>query len=327
MAKWQFLTESRPAATRRGWLAGLALLAGLAACQPRSGPAEGPDAALPPPTGHYAGGLQVPGRPELRAALELRHPRPGHYEAELLLLRQPALSFVTDTLSFQQDTLRMMRPGRPGQTLTLGRQGDFWRGTLRLDSARYPLLLVRRGPPAPAAYRVRRDGLAGAGSPVLLFSPADERRPGPALALLPTLLPAASGPAWADALARQGLTVLLLPPADTLNALALGHALALLRRTAGVDTARVGAWLAGTRAAGLPPRAAFVVAHDAPTPPPAARRAWRALAQQGRLLAVYDQDQPKALAAAMRAVLGVQRVRQRADSVLITQVSSWLRKR
>ncbi|WP_223652962.1 hypothetical protein [Hymenobacter psoromatis] len=326
MAQMQFLAESRRPAPRRGWLLGLVLLAGLAECQPRSGPAEG--TALPLPTGHYAGGLQVPGRPELRATLELRHPRPGHYEAELLLPRQPALSFVADTLTFQHDTLRLARPGRAGQILTLGRQGDFWRGTLGLDSVRYPLLLVRRGPPAPAAYRVRRDGLAGTGGPVLLFSPADESRPGPALALLPNPLPTANGPAWADALARQGFMVLLLPPADTLNALALRHALALLRRTAGVDTARIGAWLTGTRAAGLPPQAGrltFVVAQNIPTPPLAARRAWRALAQQGRLLAVYDQDQPKALAAAMRAVLGAHSVRRGADSVLITQVSSWLR--
>ncbi|MEJ7666160.1 MAG: hypothetical protein WKG07_44930 [Hymenobacter sp.] len=39
---------------------------------------------------------------------------------------------------------------------------------------------------------------------MLLFSPADESRPGPALALAPTPLTAADAPAWADALARQG---------------------------------------------------------------------------------------------------------------------------
>ena len=318
MVKRQFSTKPR--------LAALALLAGLAACQPR--PAADAPAPLPPPTGHYAGGLQLPGRPELRAALELRHPRPGHYEAELLLPRQPALSFVADTLTFQHDTLRLARPGRPGQTLTLGRQGDFWRGTMGLDSARYPLLLVRRGPPAPAAYRVRRDGLAGTGGPVLLFSPADETLPGPALALSPTPLTAAEAPAWADALARHGLTVLLLPPADTLNALALRHALALLRRTAGVDSAQVGAWLTGPLAAKLPAgRAAFVVVRDAPTPPLPARRAWRALAQQGRLLAVYGPQQTKTALAGMRAALGAPRVRQGADSTLAGQVSSWLRER
>ena len=324
MAKRQFSAKTRPAAARPKWLVALALLASLAGCQPSSGPAE--NTPLPLPTGHYAGGVQVPGHPELRAALDVRHPRPGHYEAELTLPRQPALSFVADTLTFQQDTLRLAPPGRPGQRLTLGRQGDFWRGTLALDSVRYSLLLVRRGPPAPAAYRVRRDGLAGAGGPVLLFSPADESLPGPALALAPTPLTAAQAPAWADALARQGLTVLLLPPTDTLSGLALRRALALLRRTAGVDSARVGAWLTGPQATKLPAaRLAFVLVRDAPTPPLAARRAWRALAQQGRLLAVYGPRSPKAAVAGMRAALGAQRVRQGVDSTLATQVSGWLR--
>ncbi len=315
MTKRQFLAKS-------DWLAALALLAGLAACQPRTGPAE-EATPLPPPTGHYAGGLQLPGRPELRAALDVRHPRPGHYEAELTLPRQPALSFVADTLTYRQDTLRLARPGRPNQTLTLGRQGDFWRGTLALDSARYPLLLVRRGPPAPAAYRVRRDGLAGAGGPVLLFSPADESQPGPALAFIPTPLTAAQAPAWADALARQGLTVLLLPPTDTLNGLALRRALALLRRTPGVDSARVGAWLAGPRATGPLPRTAFAVLLDAPTPPVGARRGGRGR-WQGRLLNTYGQRQPPARVAAPRALLAALRKHPEPDSALAAQVSAWV---
>ena len=318
------ITSAGPSGRR--W-ALVALATGLSACQPGPGSDAPP---LPLPTGHYAGALPLPGRPALRAALELRYPRPGHYEAELVVPRQPALSFVADTLTFGGDTLRLARPGRPGETLTLGRQGDFWRGTLRLDSARYPLLLVRRGPPAPAAYRVRRDEVAGAGGPVLLFSPADESQPGPALALVPTPLTTAQGPAWADALARQGHTVLLLPPADTLSPLALSNALALLRRTAGVDSARVGAWLGAAPhlpqvlAAAGP---AFVVLHNPPTPPPAARRAWRALGQRGPLLAVYDPAAAKGAAAGMRAVLGAAHVRQGADSTLVAQVSAWLRGR
>ena len=329
LAGWITGITGRP---RRLLALGLGLGLGLGACQPGSRP----DAAapLPLPTGHFAGGLQVPGRPELRAALELRHPRPGHYDAELVLPQQPTLNFVADTLTFGGDTLRLARPGRPGETLTLGRQGDFWRGTLRLDSVRYPLLLVRRGPPEPAVYRVRRDEVAGTHGPALLFSPADESRPGPALAFFPTPPTAAEGPVWADALAREGHTVLLLPAADTLTTPALANSLALLRRTAGVDTARVGAWLGGRAARQLPlvfaentaSRPAFVVVQDMPTPPLAARRAWRDLAQREPLLAVYGLA-PLNAAAAGRALLGGQRVRQGPQANLLMQVITWLKAR
>jgi hypothetical protein len=310
-----------------------ALLLGLGACQPGTRPEAA--APLPPPTGHFVGGLQVPGRPELRAALELRHPRPGHYDAELVLPQQPALSFVADTLTLGGDTLRLTRPGRPGEALALGRQGDFWRGTLRLDSVRYPLLLVRRGPPEPAVYRVRRDEVAGTHGPALLFSPADESLPGPALAFFPTPATAAEGPVWADALAREGYTVLLLPAADTLAAPALAYSLALLRRTAGVDTARVGAWLGGRTANQLPlifaenpaSRPAFVVVQELPPPPPAARRAWHDLAQHTPLLAVYGVAQSKAAAVGRRVLLGGQRVQQGSQASLLPQVITWLKAR
>jgi len=313
---------------------GLVLLAGLAACQAR------PDAATvagpaTPPTGHFAGTLQAPGQPELRALLEVRHPRPGRYDAELVLPQQPALSFVADSLTFTHDTLRLARPGRPGEMLALGRQGDFWRGTLTLDSVRYPLLLVRRGEPEPAVYQVQRDEVAGAPGPALLFSPADESLPGLGLALFPTPGTALVAPTWADALARQGHTVLLLPPADTLAAPTLANALALLRRTPGVDTARVGAWVSG-RPAGLLPlllaentasRPAFVVVQALPAPPLATRRDWHALAQRGRLLAIYEAGQPKADAAQARALLGAPHVRQAGPAALQSQVIDWLRGR
>jgi hypothetical protein len=311
----------------------LGLLASLAACQPQPDTAAATRAA--PPTGHFAGTLQSPGQPALRAVLEVRHPSPGHYDAELVLPEQPALSFVADSLAFTRDTLRLMRPGRPGEQLALVRQGNFWRGTLSLDSASYPLLLVRRGDPEPAVYRVRRDEVAGATAPALLFSPADESLPGLALAFFPSTTDAQAGPAWADALARQGHTVLLLPPADSLAAPALANALALLRRTAGVDTARVGAWVSGP-AAGLLPlvlaentasRPTFVVVQDMPPPPLAVRRDWQALAQQGQVLAVYDAAQPKAAVAQARALLSPRRVRQASATALQGQLTDWLRER
>lgn len=305
----------------------------MAACQSRP-EAAGATRAVPP-TGHYVGALQVAGQPELRAQLEVRHPRPGHYDAELVLPQQPGFSFVADSLTFGGDTLRLARPGRPGETLTLGHEGNFWRGTLRLDSVSYPLLLVRRGDPEPAVYRVHHDEVAGTTGPALLFSPADESLPGLGLALFPTTATALGAPSWADALARQGHTVLLLPPADTLTAPALANALALLRRTAGVDTARVGTWVSG-RPAGLLPvllaentasRPAFVVVQGMPAPPLATRAAWRTLAQRGHLLAFYESAQPKADAAQARALLGRQRVRQGSEATLQTQIIDWLRER
>jgi hypothetical protein len=312
----------------------LGLLTGLASCQPQPDTAASTTPATPP-TGHFAGTLQVPGQPELSAILEVRHPSPGRYDAELVLPQQPAFSFVADSLTFAHDTLRLVRPGRPGETLALGHQGNFWRGTLTLDSVRYPLLLVRRGEPEPAVYRVRRDEVAGTSGPALLFSPADESLPGLALALFTTPGLALTGPSWADALARQGHTVLLLPPADTLAAPALANALALLRRTPGVDTARVGAWVSG-RPAGLLPlllaentasRPAFVLMQAMPAPPLATRAAWHTLAQRGQLLSVYGPDQPKAEVVQARALLGSQRVRQAPAAALQNQVIDWLRER
>jgi hypothetical protein len=317
----------------RSWLL-LGLLASLAACQPQPDTAKA-RAAEPPPTGHFTGTLQGPAQPALKAILEVRHPGPGRYDAELVLPEQPALSFVADSLTFVRDTLRLARPGRPGEQLALVRQGNFWRGALRLDSASYPLLLVRRGDPEPAVYRVRRDEVAGTTATALLFSPADESLPGLALAFFPSTGDALAGPAWADALARQGHTVLLLPPADSLAAPALANALALLRRTAGVDTARVGAWVSGSSAGLLPlilaentaSRPTFVVVQDMPAPPLAVRRDWQALARQGQVLAVYDARQPKAAVAQARALLGPRQVRQAPATTLQSQLTDWLRER
>ncbi|RZK62082.1 MAG: hypothetical protein EOO59_03505, partial [Hymenobacter sp.] len=308
------------------WLGGLVT---LAACQPQS--EAGADPAASPPTGHFTGTLTAAGRPALRAALEVRHPRPGHYDAELLVADAPGLSFVADTLAFAASTLRLQRPGQPGQTLTLQQQGDFWRGILAVDSTTYTTLLVRRGPPEPAVYRVRRDELPGLAGPALLFSPADESLPGTALALFPTAATAPESPAWADALARQGYTVLLLPATDTLPPPALTAAMQYLRRTPGVDTARVGAWAAGPRAEQLAhwlaaPSApyrypAFLIAQAPPPPGAAARRAWRTLGQRTRVLVLYPPAPPRAAVGAMQAALGRQQVRQGSVASLVTQLT------
>ncbi len=329
LARWITKLSERP---RRL----MGLLLALGACQASSGNQAA--APLPLPTGHFAGGLQVPGQPELRVALELRHPRPGHYDAELVLPQQPSLSFVADTLTLTGDTLRLARPGQPGETLTLGRQGDFWRGTLRLDSVRYSLLLVRRGPPEPTVYRVRRDEVAGTKGPALLFSPADESLPGPALALFPTAATAPTAPAWADALARNGYAVLLLPAADTLPAVALTAALTYLHRVPGVDTARVGAWAAGPRAAqlvtllaaptGALPVPAFLIAEAAPLPDAPTRLAWRSVGQRIRVLGVYDaatSPTPQAATSLQQALAGRRRVVRATGSALTTSVLSWIR--
>jgi hypothetical protein len=275
-----------------------ALLGLLAACQAQPEAASSQAGAVYPPTGHFAGTLEVPGQPALRAALEVRHPRPGHYDAELVVATAPSLSFVVDTLAFEQHTLHLTRPGRPDEMLTLTQQGDFWRGTLAVDSASYPVLLLRRGPAEPAVYRVRRDEIAGPSGQALLFSPADETLPGVAMAVFPTSDTAPSAPSWADALAREGYTVLLLPAADTLAATHVAAALTYLHRTPGVDTARVGAWAAGTRAPLLAailaepglgsPRPAFVIVQGAPLPNEATRPMWRTLARTEQVLGLYE---------------------------------------
>jgi hypothetical protein len=319
------------------WWLGLLVL--LAACQAQPETQTTLVSPTHPPTGHFTGSLEVPGQPALRAALEIRHPRPGHYNAELLVGTEPSLSFVADTLDFKQNTLHLQRPGRPGETLTIQQQGDFWRGMLTVDSVDYPTLLLRRGPAEPTVYRVRRDEVAGPSGTALLFSPADETMLGGALALFPTPLSATNAPSWADALARQGYTVLLLPAADTLPAQALKAALTYLRRTPGVDTARVGAWAAGSRATQLAtlltqpdvptPQPAFIVAQEAPAPDAASRRTWRTLGQGGRVLGVYEATDAATVSAAngLRVALGGRRAQvvRGQGKTLITNVVDWLR--
>jgi hypothetical protein len=266
----------------------------------------------------------------------VRHPRLGHYDAELVVDAAPTLSFVADTVAFAGGRLRLVRPGYAGQVLALTQQGDFWRGTLAVDSTTYTTLLVRRGPPEPAVYRVRHDEVPHSAGEALLFSPADESLPGAAVAVFPTAATAATAPAWADALARQGYTILLLPAADTLTAPALTAALAYLRRTPGVDTAQVGTWAAGQRAAALAellaqpaaPRTAFVVAQEAP--PTTLRGAWRTVAQRRRVLGVYDASDASTAKATttLRAALGRPgRVLRGQGPGLSNSVATWLREK
>jgi dienelactone hydrolase len=223
--------------------------------------------------------------------------------------------------------------------LTLTQQGDFWRGTLAVDSASYPALLLRRGPAEPAVYRVQRDEIAGPSGQALLFSPADETLPGIAVAVFPTADTAPNALSWADALAREGYTILLLPAADTLAPAHLTAALTYLHRTPGVDTARIGAWAAGTRAPLLAtmltepnlggPRPAFVIAQGAPFPTAAMRPTWRTLARTEKVLGLYEAtDAPTVRTAnGLRTALANPQARVLRDqgSGLVEAVVGWLR--
>lgn len=274
---------------------GLGILAGLAACQPRHDPA---DASTVPPVGHYEGSISPEGQAEMRAALDIRHPSPGHYEAELTVPNAGTLSFVADSIFFANNQLRLNRPAHPGQVLTLTQEGDFWRGSLALDSTNAPAILVKRGAPTPSTYRVEE--VPQANGSAWLFAPSDTGTPGPALALLPNAQTAPAAALWADALAREGVIVLVLPTADSATSATEGPrlqaAFRLLRATAGADTANIGAWGAGLRAGALAqvvgaagsPRVAFVIAQN-PEYDLTGKAAFRELAnRQLPLLGLYS---------------------------------------
>ena len=288
------------------WLSLLLAVAGFAACQPQRPPA---DAAMAPPVGHYQGSLGAAGSSQLRAALDIRHPSEGHYDAELTVPGAPALSFVADTLLLTGNQLHLVRPARPGQTLTLTLEGDFWRGTLAVDSASVPLILLRRGVPDPSSYRVAASSEAAGES--WLFAPTDTGTPGAALALLPDAATAPTAALWADALARAGVTVLLLPAADTgtaaIEAPRLLAALRQLRATPGTDTASLGVWAVGQRAtatAAASPRLAFFIAQNAVVDA-TARPAFRELrSRKVPVLGLYGGPDAVKQAAQLRAVVG-----------------------
>ncbi|MBF9238505.1 hypothetical protein I2I05_13955 [Hymenobacter sp. BT683] len=281
------LALMRLMSTRGGQLARFVALLCLglqvASCQSQSNSEATPP---PPPVGHYEGSITVAGQPEVRAALDIRHPSPGHYEAELSVPTTGTLSFVSDTIVFRNNQLQFTRPARPSQVLTLTQEGDFWRGSLMLDSTKAEAILLKRGAPTPSTYRVEE--LPQDNGSAWLFSPSDTGTPGAALLLLPDAATAPAAALWADALAREGLIVLVLPATDSAappaEAPRLQAALRLLRSTPGADTASIGVWATGGRASAVAqvlaapdgPRTAFVIAQNAALDP-TGRDAFRAL--------------------------------------------------
>jgi hypothetical protein len=288
-------------------LAGGGLLL-LAACQ--SQPDSAADTVSPPPVGHYEGSLKAGQLAENRATLDIRHPSPGHYEAELTVAGASNLNFVADTIFFVNNQLRLQRPGRPGQVLTIRLEGDFWRGKLALDEVQTDVLLVKRGPPTPSTYRIEE--LPQPQGAAWLYAPADTQTPGAALALLPDSATVAAAPLWADALAREGFIVLVLPVADSTTGLT--PAQQLLRTTPGADTAAIGVWAAGRRATALARelaaqqrRTAFFVAQNVLVSK-AGRTTFHTLQQQRLpVLGLYGGPALGAEAGRLRAALGGRR--------------------
>ena len=298
--------------SQSGALLALCLGTLLTACQP------GHDQAVEtrtPPVGHYEGSLSATGQPEARATLDIRHPSPGHYEAELTA--PSTLSFVADTIIFSNNQLRLNRPARSGQALALTLDGDFLRGTLTLDSTTFATVMVKRGVPTPSTYRAKE--VPQATGSAWLFAPADTGTLGAALALLPDAETAPTAAIWADALAREGIIVLLLPAADSATIATetprLRAALRLLRGTAGADTTNVGVWAAGRRAAAVAqvlagatrPRLAFLIAQNADFDA-ASRDAFRELVRRKiPLLGLYGGPTAVRRAAALRQATGSRR--------------------
>ena len=297
-----------------GCFLGLVWLGGyLSACQSK----ESKTGAATPPVGHYEGSISVAGQPEVRAALDIRHPSPGHYEAELTVPTAGTLSFVADTILFSNNQLRLTRPARPSQVLALTLDGDFWRGALTLDSTKVQTILVKRSVPTPSTYRIEK--VPQATGAAWLFAPSDTGTPGPALIILPDSAAAPTAALWGDALAREGIIVLILPVTDSVSATAeasrLQAAVHLLHNTPGADTANVGAWAAGARATSLAqalvasgsPRVAFVIAQNAEITP-AVKAPFRELkSRKVPLLGLYSGPASAQRAAGLRNTLGGRR--------------------
>jgi hypothetical protein len=216
-------------------------------------------------------------------------------------------------------------------------------------------VLLKRGGPTPSTYRVEE--VPQANGTAWLFAPADAGTLGPALALLPDSATAAAAPLWADALAREGVIVLVLPAAAATpetEASRLQTALRLLRNTPGADTAYVGAWAAGPRASAVAQalaaptglRVAYFLAQN-PLAGPEVRVAMRELRNQKvPVLGLCGGTDATTQAAALRSALGgrrgasVRAYRQAGPDLLVAgelgpqlapglpgEVLNWLRER
>ncbi|OUJ75156.1 hypothetical protein BXP70_03785 [Hymenobacter crusticola] len=264
------------------------------------GCSSGERSAGPLPTGHYEGPITYQGT-EVRAILDLREDASGHLEGDLRFPDNQTLGFPTSNLRYNAPLLRFERQARSGNSAVVEaiREGDFWRGTFTTDSAQAELLLVRRGKADARPYGAQpltiRYGSQNMSSTLRL--PDDTLRKHMALVLVPDSATDLSQ--TADLLARQGFATLLTQPAPVSPDSAAGQmaraALATLRATPGVDTLRVGLWVAGANAPlalslAMQSKAkpAFVIAQAVPVSSPTGQQPFRALMRQRvPVLALY----------------------------------------
>ena len=170
-------------------------------------------------------------------------------------------------------------------------------------------LVMLAGGSAAGGFAVRQLGLSGSWALVLAATT------GAALVLLPDAATAPTAALWADALARAGIIVLLLPPTEpaataTTETPRLLAALRYLRTTPGTDTTNLGAWAVGSRAAAVAaagPHLAFFIAQNAGVDA-ASRPAFRELRNRKLpVLGLYGGPDALPRAAQLRAAVGTRR--------------------
>jgi len=278
-----FLPVFLRACIATGLVAGLLLNTGCSSGERSAGPLL---------TGHYEGPVTYQGT-ELRAVLDLREVGNGQLEGDLRFPENPGLGFSTGSLRYNAPLLRFERQtGTPDNIVVEAiREGDFWRGTLSLDSAQAELLLVRRGKAEPRPYGTQplliRYGAQNMRSTLRI--PDDTLRKHPALVLVPDSATDLSQ--TADLLTRNGFATLITQAAPTMPDSAAGQmaqaALATLRATPGVDTLHVGVWVVGEQAPLAlslatqgKSKPVFVVAQAVPVGSAATQQPFRALARE-----------------------------------------------